>query len=220
MNSPLKVIAFLSGRGSNFKNLVTEQRRHRSPAYEITGVFSDKPGAPGLYYAKEAGIPVHAFFRSDFDSLESFKKHIFEAADAFGADLGALCGYMQIVPKWFIERWQDRIINIHPSLLPKFPGLDTHTQAITAKERFHGCTVHVVDTGVDTGPIVAQIKVPVAPEDTSDSLATRVLEKEHSLYPWVLTKIAEKNITIKQGKVAFSASATQEAKNLGIDLPS
>lgn len=215
----MKVIAFLSGRGSNFKSLLDEQRRQKSPSYEIIGVFSDKPGAAGLYYAKEAGIPVHSFFRRDFDSLEGFKKAIFEGADTVGADMIALCGYMQIVPKWFVEKWSGRIINIHPSLLPKFPGLNTHEQALQAKESEHGCTVHFVDSGIDTGTIIAQAKVSILAGDTVEALAAKVLEQEHKIYPWVLSKIASGEITIQNGALSMSEAARSEAASSGFFIP-
>ncbi len=215
MGSELKVITFLSGRGSNFQGLLNASRDPSlSGKYSIIAVVSDKPGASGLYYAKEAGIPVHAFFRSDFPSLEDFKKKIFETAQSLNPDLITLAGYMQLVPAWYIEQNIGKIINVHPSLLPAYPGLNTHARVLADRTTEHGCTVHFVDTGIDTGPTIAQCRVPVDPHDTPDTLAAKVLLKEHQLYPWVVSAIARKLIQLTNGVVEIESEARKEAHAL------
>ena len=189
---PRKRVAILiSGRGSNMAALIAAAAAPDYPA-EIALVVADRPDAAGLGRASEAGVPTLVV---DYAALK--KKAIAEAeldrslAEA-RVDIVCLAGFMRILSPGFVERWHDRIINIHPSLLPAFPGLDTHSRALAAGVSQHGCTVHFVSPEVDGGPIIAQAKVPVSPGDTDEVLAARVLAQEHRLYPQALAAVARK----------------------------
>ena len=178
-----KIAVLISGRGSNLKSLIDNAKNYR-----IIAVLSDKEDAPGLKYAKKAKIPQFTFSKKEYGHKKEQKKAIFETLQNLKPDYIALAGFMQIVPLYYLEEFT--IINIHPSLLPAYPGLDTHRRVLEAGEKEHGCTVHFVDAGIDTGPIIAQEKVVVLPSDTEESLANRVLEKEHQIYPWVFNNIS------------------------------
>ncbi|KQT32451.1 phosphoribosylglycinamide formyltransferase [Sphingomonas sp. Leaf412] len=176
-----KVAILISGRGSNMQALV-EQADGR---YEICVVASNKPDAPGLRWAREQAIPTFAL------SPKGIGKPAYEASlDAAlreaGADYIALAGYMRLLSDDFVAAWRDRIVNIHPSLLPRYKGLDTHARAIAAGDRVAGCSVHVVTEELDAGDVLAQAEVPIEPDDTPDTLAARVLAAEHRLYPAAL----------------------------------
>ncbi len=171
----------ISGRGSNMQSLVA----HAGNAYEVVVVASDRPDAPGLAWALEHGIPTFAL------SPKEVGKPAYEAAlDAAlvkaGAEYLALAGYMRLLSDTFIARWRNRVVNIHPSLLPKYKGLDTHARAIAAGDTVAGCSVHIVTEELDAGAVLGQAEVPVLPDDTADTLGARVLAEEHRLYPRVL----------------------------------
>ncbi|TCP37480.1 phosphoribosylglycinamide formyltransferase [Sphingomonas sp. BK235] len=185
MTAPTRVAVLISGRGSNMRSLVAAA----GDAYAIVLVASDKPDAAGLDWAREQGLPTFAL------SPRGIGKPAYEAAlDAALHDAGteviALAGYMRLLSDSFVARWRGRIINIHPSLLPKYKGLDTHARAIAAGDAVAGCSVHVVTEELDGGTVLGQAEVPVLPDDTPDALATRVLAAEHRLYPAVLTRYA------------------------------
>jgi formyltetrahydrofolate-dependent phosphoribosylglycinamide formyltransferase len=178
-----KVGVLISGRGSNMQALV----EHVGEAYEIVLVASDKPDAAGLAWARGRGIATHG------QSPKGIGKPAYEAAlDAAlreaGAEYLALAGYMRLLSDEFVGRWRDRIVNIHPSLLPKYKGLDTHARAIAAGDRVAGCSVHVVTEELDGGAVLGQAEVAILPGDTADLLAARVLAEEHRLYPRVLAQ--------------------------------
>lgn len=184
------IAVLLSGRGSNLAALL-EAQANGAP-YRIALVGSNQPQAPGLDIARKAGIRAFALDHRQFGR----DRAAFEAAlDALIAphaiDMIALAGFMRVLSPYFVERWQGRMINIHPSLLPAFPGRDTHQRALTAGVKLHGCTVHYVTTGVDEGPIIAQAGVPVLPDDTAVTLGARVLKAEHVLYPNALALAAQ-----------------------------
>lgn len=202
-----RVVALLSGTGSNLMSLVQAAR-----TYEIVAVLSDRAEAPGLLRAAEAGISAAAHRRSDFKTLSDQKQSIYRAIREFIPDFVALAGYMQIVEPEFAAEYFGRLVNIHPSLLPEFPGLKTHERALAAGVTEHGCTVHLVDSGVDTGPIISQATVPVREDDTAENLAARVLEVEHALYPWTLNALASGEISTTAGIVAASDSITADAR--------
>ncbi len=182
----MKSIAVLiSGRGSNLLNLLENAKN-----YKIIAVYSNRADALGLEHAKKFQIPYFVFAKDlNFTSKEQ-KIKLFEHIENLNPDLIALAGFMSIVPATFTQKFARRIINIHPALLPKFPGLDTHQRAIDANETEHGCTVHYVDEGIDTGEIIAQASCQVLPNDTEAILASRVLKLEHEIYPKVLNKIS------------------------------
>jgi formyltetrahydrofolate-dependent phosphoribosylglycinamide formyltransferase len=159
------------------------------PAFEIALVLSNRPEAPGLAWAAERGIPTvalpHAPFGKDRQAHEAA---LDEALRAHAIEVVALAGYMRVLTPWLVGRWSGRMLNIHPSLLPRYPGLDTHRRALDAGDAEAGCTVHLVSEGVDEGPILDQARVPVMADDTPESLSARVLEAEHRLYPQALAK--------------------------------
>ncbi len=157
---------------------------------EIVLVISNRPDAGGIVKAEALGIQTVCIDHKNFKTRKDFEQEMDKALRACGTELICNAGFMRILSPWFVRRWLGQIINIHPSLLPKFKGLNTHARALEAGQKQHGCTIHYVDEGVDTGKIIAQAKVKVLPSDTADTLAARVLEQEHILYPQVLKTIA------------------------------
>ena len=179
----------ISGGGSNMATLIAASREPDYPV-EFVGVIADHKDAGGLAKAEAAGVPAIAFERKDFSSKAAHEAAILAHMAALDLDLICLAGYMRLLSAAFIGAWRGRIINIHPSLLPLYPGLHTHQRAIDAGARLAGCSVHVVTEGVDEGPLVAQAAVPVLEGDTAETLAARVLKAEHKLYPAALRKFA------------------------------
>lgn len=208
------IVVLISGRGSNLKALI-EQAKY----YRVSAVVSNNPEAGGLAYAAQAGIPTYSFSRSDYPSLKAFKQTIFEKTAALKPDAVALAGFMQVIQPEFVRSFYGRMLNIHPSLLPAYPGLDTHARVIAAGERLHGCTVHFVDAGVDTGPIIAQAACELTAEDTEHSAADKVLCWEHKLYPWAANCLARGEVRLGGGKVERTARALEEAVQLGFLIP-
>lgn len=213
MSAHKRVTVLISGRGSNLKALIERQN-----TYRVTHVVSDKPDAGGLQFAHDAGIPATVVERSRYPSLKDFKIGILSAVKASAPDIVALAGFMVVLPNEFIETFHGQLLNIHPSLLPMFPGLHTHQRALHAKVNHHGCTVHYVDAGVDTGPLIAQMKVPVVAGDTSETLAARVIEQEHNLYPLIVEMVALGYITLSGRGVHFSSTAKVAAAQLGCSI--
>lgn len=199
----LKVGVLISGRGSNLQALIDACADPAFPA-EVVLVLSNKPGAYGLERAKAAGIPALALPHKDFADRPSFEAAMDSALREHGAEFVCLAGFMRLLTPWFIERWLDRLINIHPSLLPAFKGLDTHRRAIEAGVRFTGCSVHFVRAEMDDGPIIVQAAVPVMPGDDEEALSSRVLEAEHRCYPLALRLAAEGRLTVTDGRVEIS----------------
>jgi formyltetrahydrofolate-dependent phosphoribosylglycinamide formyltransferase len=189
MADPVRVAVLLSGRGSNMLALSEHKRRDPDRSYQIVLAASNVPDARGLVLAKRLGIKTwslrhEGLKRADYDAL------IDEALEANGVELVALAGYMRLLSPAFVEKWEGRILNIHPSLLPEHKGLDTHRRALVAGDEYAGCTVHLVTPELDSGPIIAQAKVKILPRDDPDSLAARVLDEEHLLYPIALEEYA------------------------------
>ncbi len=181
----------ISGRGSNMMALLDACA---SPGYPATPVLvlSNRPEAPGLAAAAERGVDTAAIDHKPFGKdRETFDREVDAALRTAEVEIVALAGFMRILSPWFIDQWRGRIINIHPSLLPKHPGLDTHARAIAAGDAEHGCTVHWVTEGVDEGDVIAQVRVPICEADTPEMLADRVLAEEHKLYPAALIKVCE-----------------------------
>lgn len=185
-----RVVVFISGGGSNMVALADACASPGFPA-EIVAVISDKATAGGLARAAERGIATHVFERRAYTGKAEHEAAILDALDALSPDIICLAGYMRLLSGEFIKRHEGRILNIHPSLLPLFPGLHTHQRAIEAGMMIAGCTVHFVTEGMDEGPIVAQSVVPIVPGDTADSVAARVLTVEHRTYPQALRLLAE-----------------------------
>ena len=191
----LRLGVLISGRGSNLQALIDAAHDPAFPA-EVALVISNKADAPGLDRARAVGIATLVLKPKDFADKAAHEAAMTAALEAAGVGLVCLAGYMRLLSPCFVEAWCDRLINIHPSLLPAFPGLDTHAKAIETGVRFHGCTVHFVRVEMDTGPIIVQAAVPVADDDTPDSLAARVLEQEHKAYPLAVRLIAQGRVTV------------------------
>ena len=192
----LKLCVFISGRGSNLQSLIEACADDSYPA-KIALVISNIDGIQGLERAKAAGIQTSVINTKSFNSPSSVDTSIIEAIKSFNVDLICLAGYMRILSDKFVDHWQDRMINIHPSLLPSFKGLDVQQRAIDAGVRFSGCTVHYVRREMDTGPIILQAAVPVMNNDSAETLAERILKQEHKIYPLAVKLIAQGRITIK-----------------------
>ena len=213
MRNEGKVTVLLSGRGSNLKALIQQQS-----GYRIGHVIADKSDAGGLAIAQEANIPTTVVTRENFASLPDFKREILNAVHVTKPDVVALAGFMVLVQPEFIEAYQGKLINIHPALLPKFPGLHTHARALEAHETQHGCTVHFVDAGVDTGPFIAQATVPVLSDDTPDTLAARVIVQEHALYPLIVRSVVQGEIRLDGRTVVYSDAIRNEAQARGFTI--
>lgn len=186
--------------------------------YQVAAVISNNPAALGLAAASKAGVATVAVPRSAFATVGEQKRGIFEQVKRLNPRLVVLAGYMQILEPYFVAEFAGRIINIHPSLLPQFPGLDTHERALAAGCSEHGCTVHLVDTGVDTGSVIAQAAVQVLPGDTAKTLAERVQAEEHRLFPWVVEQIARANITLVDSTVRYTPQAVEDAHKRGFRI--
>ena len=184
-------------------SLIEAARRSDYPA-EVAVVLSNRPDAAGLARARAAGIPTAIVDHKAHPGRPSFEAALGAALEAHRVDLVCLAGFMRIFTDPFVERWQGRMLNIHPSLLPAFKGLRPHAQALEAGVRIHGCTVHFVVPELDSGPIVAQAAVPVLPGDTEETLAARVLEEEHRLYPLGLELVASGGARLDSGRTVFS----------------
>lgn len=183
-----RVAILISGAGSNMEALIKAQ----SPdcPYEIACVLSNKPDAPGLALARDLGVEAVAVDQAPFGKdREAHERALHAELAARTIEWIALAGYMRLLTPWFVAQWKNRLINIHPSLLPEYPGLDTHRRALEAGETEAGCTVHHVIDAVDAGPIIAQARVPVLADDTPETLASRVLAAEHRLYPMALMRV-------------------------------
>jgi len=196
----LRVGILISGRGSNMAALIEAAREPGYPA-EIACVVSNVASAAGLEIAKKAGVAATALPHKDFADRESFDRAVSAELEKHGVGLVAMAGFMRIQSPWFPERWAGRLINIHPSLLPAFKGLNVQQQALDAGARLSGCTVHFVTSELDSGPIIAQAAVPVLAGDTADALAARILRQEHRLYPRVVRWFAEGRIALNNGRV-------------------
>lgn len=196
----LKVGVLVSGRGSNLQALLDACAAPDFPA-EIALVISNRSDALALERARRAKVPTAVISHRDFETREAFDAAVDTALRGVGVEFVCLAGFMRILSTWFVERWRDRLVNVHPSLLPAYKGLDTHARAIAAGEKFAGCTVHIVRPELDDGPIVLQAKVAIQPDDDADSLAERVLAEEHQIYPAALRLIAEGRVRIERNTV-------------------
>jgi phosphoribosylglycinamide formyltransferase 1 len=199
----LKVGVLISGRGSNLQALIDACAEQDFPA-EIVLVLSNKADAYGLERARQAGIPAAVVSHRDFADKPGFEAAMDDALNAAGVELVCLAGFMRLLTAGFVERWHNRLINIHPSLLPSFKGLDTHARAIAAGVRFTGCTVHYVRPAMDEGPIILQGVVPILEGDDDHTLADRVLIAEHRCYPGALKLIAEGRARVEGDRVAIA----------------
>jgi phosphoribosylglycinamide formyltransferase 1 len=189
------IVVFASGRGSNFAALLTAQSRGQLPV-RIRALLSDKPKAAALDIARHADVPAIALSPRDYPDRLSFDRALFARAAEFQPDLIALTGYMRVIDAAVIEPWHGRMINIHPSLLPKYPGLHTHQRALDAADALHGASVHFVTAELDGGPVIAQVELAIQAGDTAESVAARLLPLEHRLLIATLDLIARRRIVL------------------------
>ena len=201
-----RVVVLLSGRGSNFQAIAEAQL-----PIEIVAVISNRPHAAGLDYARSRGIPAIALDHTRHPDREAFDALLAEEIERHQPDLVVLAGYLRILSAEFIARFEGRLLNIHPSLLPMFPGLKTHERALAEGIKIHGCTVHFVTADLDHGPIVIQAAVPVRADDTPDTLAARVLAQEHRIYPQAVRWFAEGRLEINHGRVNLKDDPTSQS---------
>lgn len=198
----MSVVVLVSGRGSNLQALL-------DAGIPVSGVISNVDGAGGLAIAAARGIPAQVVAHKDFATRDAFDRALAAAVDALAPKLVALAGFMRILTPGFTQRYAGRLVNIHPSLLPSFTGLDTHARAIAAGVKLHGCTVHFVTAELDHGPIIAQAAVPVLAEDTPEALAARVLREEHALYPQALRWFLDGRLVLENGRVRVKGGDAQ-----------
>jgi len=191
-----RIAVLLSGRGSNFEAIADAVDDGRIPKAEIAAVVSDVPGAKGLSRARMRGLRAFAVDRGQYASREAHEQTILRILEAAETDLVCLAGYMRILSPEFVARYPGRILNIHPSLLPKYPGLEPQRRALEAGENVSGCTVHFVDEGTDTGPAVLRREVPIRQGDTVETLSRRILEAEHEAYPEAVAKVLEATVPL------------------------
>jgi phosphoribosylglycinamide formyltransferase-1 len=201
-----RVVVLLSGRGSNFQAIVEAQL-----PIDIVAVISNRPQSAGLAFARERGLTAIAFDHTEHPDRAAFDVLLADEIERHQPDLVVLAGYMRILSPAFIERFEGRLLNIHPSLLPMFPGLKTHERALEEGVKIHGCTVHFVTTQLDHGPIVIQAAVPVHADDRPVTLSARVLAQEHRIYPQAIRWFAEGRLAIQQGRVNVRDDLTSQA---------
>ncbi len=202
MTQLLRIGVLASGGGTNLQSLI-DRCQDGSLKVEIAVVIANNPDAKALQRAESAGLPALCIDHRSFKSREEFDRAVISTLKDRGVELVVLAGFMRIITQDFIDAFPLRVINIHPALLPAFPGLHVQQKAIDYGARFSGCTVHFVDGGVDTGPIIAQAVVPVQPDDTAETLAARILEQEHRIYPRAIQLIAEGRVRVDGRKVTI-----------------
>ncbi len=205
----LRLGVLASGGGTNLQSIIDQCQQQQIDA-EIVLVLCNNPDAGALQRAEKAGLPNACINHRDFAERQAFDLAVVTALKEAGVELVVLAGFMRIISEVFVAAFPNRIINIHPALLPAFPGLHVQKKAIEYGARFSGCTVHFVDTGVDTGPIIIQAVVPILDDDTEESLSARILQQEHKIYPKAIQLIAEGRVTIEGRRVRIEASETAE----------
>jgi len=198
----MPVVVLISGRGSNMQALL-------EAGLPVAAVISNVPGAAGLAIADRRGVPTRVVPHKDFDSRESFDAALAKEIDRYAPKLVALAGFMRVLTPGFVQRYRDRMLNIHPSLLPAYPGLKTHERALADGVKLHGCSVHFVTADLDHGPIVAQAAVPVFANDTADSLSKRVLRQEHIVYSKAVRWFLDGDLVIGDGTVRVKGNHAQ-----------
>jgi len=204
-----RVVILISGRGSNMEALIRAQEAGELPV-TIAAVISNQSAAAGLATARAHGIATVALPHRDFATREAFDAALAQKIDEFAPDLVVLAGFLRVLTADFVRRYEGRLINIHPSLLPAFPGLHTHARALEAGCKLHGATVHFVTPELDHGPIIIQAAVPVLPDDTPDSLAARVLAQEHVIYPRAVRWFAANQLQVRDGIVRVELPDVQQ----------
>lgn len=200
------LVILISGRGSNMRAIVDTLQSQKWPA-RVAAIISNRAGAGGLAWARERGIPGEVVEHRDFSAREAFDAALAQAIDRHAPDAIALAGFMRILSEGFVRRYEGRLVNIHPSLLPAFPGLHTHRHALEHGVKVHGCTAHFVTSRLDHGPIIAQAVVPVLAGDDEHALAERVLAQEHRIYPQALRWLLEGRLVVEAGVVRVNQAA-------------
>ncbi len=198
----MSLVVLISGRGSNLQALL-------EAGLPVSAVISNVPGAAGLAIAAKRGVPTRVVSHKDFSSREAFDDALAREIDRFSPRLVVLAGFKRVLTPGFVQRYRDRMLNIHPSLLPAFPGLNTHERALAAGVKVHGCSVHFVTADLDHGPIVAQAAIPVRRDDTAASLALRVLKQEHALYARAVRWFLDGKLVIENGTVSVKGNDAQ-----------
>ena len=200
-----KLVILISGRGSNMEAII----RAQIPGAEVSAVIANRPDAEGLAFAVDQGIVTQVVDHKAYPSREAFDAALADAIDAHRLDLVVMAGFMRVLTDAFVTRYAGRLFNIHPSLLPSFPGLHTHRKALEAGVRVHGATVHFVTPTLDCGPVVIQAAVPVLPGDDEAALARRVLEQEHRIYPQAVRWFVDGRLTLTDGRVLVQGERAQ-----------
>ena len=215
MAEPLSIVVLLSGRGSNLAALLQDSA---DPAanYRIVAAIADRPAA-GLEHARQNGIPALEVRRSEFADRSAFELELAAAIEQFGATLIVLAGFMRVLSAEFVQRFDHRMLNIHPSLLPRYPGLHTHQRAIEAGDAEHGASVHLVIPALDAGPVLAQVRIPITRHDTPEALAQRLLPREHALLCACLRLFAGGWVAVQSGAFRIRGNLLDEALQLDDD---
>jgi phosphoribosylglycinamide formyltransferase 1 len=208
-DAPARLVVLISGRGSNLQAII-DHARTGAPSIEICTVISDNPEAPGLKRAEQAGIPTDIVDHHSFKNREEFENVLMKRIDTCRPRLVALAGFMRVLSPDFVTHYRGHLLNIHPSLLPQFPGLNTHERALKNRVEHHGASVHFVTPEVDAGPIIIQAMVPVFPDDTPEGLAARVLKEEHRIYPQAIRWFVEGRLSTWEGKVLLDGKIRPE----------
>lgn len=212
-NSMKNIVVLISGRGSNFKAVYETSVKEKWGeiwGIRIVGVISNRPEAAGLEFAQSVGIPTAVVDHKKYEDRESFEKELVKQIEAFNGELVVLAGFMRVLTPYFVRQYPGRILNIHPALLPSFPGLHTHERALEAGVRIHGVTVHFVSDVLDGGEIIGQAAVPVLAGDTPAKLAERVLKKEHILYPRAIRLVACHKVRLEEGSVRMDLESSEQ----------
>jgi len=213
----LPVVILISGRGSNLQAILDAAASGDLPI-EIRAVISNRPGAYGLERARRAGVPAETLDLPLFSARQAFDAALQELIDGYRPELVVLAGFMRVLTPGFVDHYKGRLMNIHPSLLPAFPGLHTHQRALEAGMKEHGATVHFVTAEVDGGPLIVQGRVPILPGDAPDTLAARVLAQEHRIYPLAIRWFAEGRLYLKDDHAVLDGHTLEEPVQIHSDM--
>lgn len=213
--APLPIVVLISGEGSNLQAILDQSQNNH--LLDLRAVISSRANAHGLQRARHAGIPAHALSPGEFADRESYDAALSECIQQYRPALVVLAGFMHILSAAFVQQYCGRLLNIHPSLLPKYPGLGTHRRVLAAGDREHGCSVHFVTEALDGGPVIAQARIPVLPGDTEHRLKARVQASEHRLYPQVLNWFASGRVKLEDGQIRFDGLPLNRPKTLEWD---
>ena len=208
-----KLAVFVSGNGSNLQALIDSSKSSDCP-FKIELVFSNNPNAYSLKRASQSNIPILTLDHKTFKTRQEFDSTLSKRLEQINFDLIILAGFMRILSKEFIKKYENKIINLHPSLLPKYPGLNTHEKVLKNKDKFHGATVHIVDEGLDTGRIIGFSKFKVKKNDNYDSLLAKTLEIEHKLLPQICSLIATKKIILNNKNILINGKSNRKSKEI------